>query len=230
MKTIALCFGLVVAFASSAQAQLFRPETVRGAVLGGVTGAVIGHNDGRHGWEGAAYGAAAGALIGSWVGESRERHLPPAPRRVYGPVVYREPVWHRTPVYRHPHRHQGIAVRSVWHPAVVYRERPYEAGRYRPGTVRTGVLLGGLAGAIIGHNNDRRGWEGAAYGAGAGWLLGSIIEHSRQRAGATYTHETESMPQVYRLPEAAPTTVIHHHYYGNAHPGAMSPANGLFGR
>ncbi len=224
MKIIALCFGLAAALASSAYGQLFRPETVRGAVLGGVAGAVIGHNDGRHGWEGAAYGAAAGALIGSWVGESHERHAPPTPRRVYGPAAYRAPFYH------YSHRQPGIAGRSVWHPGSVYRERPYGAGWRRPGAVRTGVLLGGLAGAIIGHNQDRRGWEGAAYGAGAGWLLGSIVEQSRQRADSMRTNETESIPQVYRSPEVAPTTVIHHHYYGNAQPGAMAPANGLFGR
>src|SRR5207302_1055341 len=43
-----------------------------------------------------------------------------------------------------------------------------------------GALLGGIAGGIIGHNSGGNwrhdGWRGAAWGAGAGWLLGSIID------------------------------------------------------
>lgn len=232
MKTFAFCFSLAVCtLAPSAHAQLFGPETLRGAVWGGAAGAVIGHNDGRHGWEGAAYGAAAGALIGTWVGESRLRHAPPVPHRVYRSPGYRPAVWLRVPmVDRASHRHPGMAVRSGWHPTVAYQQRPYDSDWRRPDVVRSGVLLGGLAGAIIGHNDGRRGWEGAALGAGAGWLLGSVVEQSRQRAENRRSDENVPVSERSRLAEPAPTTVIHNHYYGGAQPGAMSRANGLFGR
>ena len=73
MKTAATLLALALVSAVSAQAQLFRPETVTGAVVGGIAGAVIGHNDSRHGWEGAAYGATAGAVIGTIAGHARDR-------------------------------------------------------------------------------------------------------------------------------------------------------------
>ena len=38
----------------------------------------------------------------------------------------------------------------------------------------TGALLGGLAGGVIGHNQDGKTAEGAAIGAGAGALLGGL--------------------------------------------------------
>lgn len=65
MKKTLLAFLVVALAAIPAQAQLFRPSVVQGAVLGGVAGAVIGHNSGRHGGEGAAIGAVAGALLGA---------------------------------------------------------------------------------------------------------------------------------------------------------------------
>lgn len=44
-----------------------------------------------------------------------------------------------------------------------------------------GAALGGLAGGIIGHNNGRKTAEGAAIGAGAGLLLGSVVHNERER-------------------------------------------------
>ncbi len=52
-------------------AQVFRPETVNGAVLGGIAGAVIGNNSGslnHNAWKGAAIGAVAGLLAPFAVG------------------------------------------------------------------------------------------------------------------------------------------------------------------
>jgi len=46
---------------------------------------------------------------------------------------------------------------------------------FRP-TVVEGALLGGAAGAIIGHNSDHRTGEGAAIGALAGALIGSALD------------------------------------------------------
>jgi uncharacterized protein YcfJ len=51
-----------------------------------------------------------------------------------------------------------------------------------------GAALGGIAGAIIGHNNGGGGWRGAAIGAGSGLLLGSFMD---DYAGPRYYRETQ---------------------------------------
>lgn len=233
MKTHVLCLGLAVLVAvPAAQAQVFRPETVRGAVAGGVVGAIVGHNDGRRGWEGAAIGAAAGALIGSQVGAARERHLPPVPHRIHDGRFGRHPWTWSPPEYAHRWHPD---VRARWH----HRHSPYvyrsfDYGWHGPrrvgGWSRDGLILGGVLGAIVGHNDGRRGWEGAAIGAGAGWLLGSLADESARREAERREHgerawrEAEAPPRTER-----PATVVHHHHYYGAS-GTMAPANGLFGR
>lgn len=211
MKTTATLLALSLAAAAvPARAQLFRPEAVTGAVLGGVVGAAIGHNDGRHGWEGAAYGAAAGALIGTIVGESREHTA----HRATQVPVYRKPYY-----VRDRHRPHFPALRSVQRHPVAIRPRPSVYVSYRH--VRTGVLLGGIAGAIIGHNDGRHGWEGAAYGVGAGYLLGSIADRqARERA---------ELRAIAPAPAPQQVTIINH-YYGTAPSTPLAAANGLFGR
>ncbi len=235
MKTLALCLGLAaLAIVPASQAQVFRPETVRGAVVGGIVGAVVGHNDGRHGWEGAAYGAAAGALIGSFVGESRERHLPPVPRYQSGySRTYREPLWHRHPGWAYERRDDRWIRRPYRGPVGVYQYYGYDRHRIRTDHATRGLLIGGALGAIIGHNNGRRGWEGAAYGAGAGWLAGTLAD----RAGARREQEhrawiEEGWESVRRESpaQAQPAVIHHHHYYGSGARGVMGEANGLFGR
>lgn len=47
----------------------------------------------------------------------------------------------------------------------------------------TGAAIGGIAGAVIGHNNGRHGGEGAAIGAGIGLLAGSIVNDNNRRNG-----------------------------------------------
>ena len=252
MKTLISCLSALLLAGATvvpASAQVFRPETVSGALIGGLAGAVIGHNDGRHGWEGAAYGAAAGALIGTAVGHARDhRHEPRVHRyspsysyRSYG-YPYRHgwasrprwhvgvhaghsPYWHRGYSHRHHHRHVRVypswAWRSGWYSdAWSY---PHERGSY----ARRGALLGGLAGAIIGHNDGRHGWEGAAYGLGAGYLLGSIADAQARRA-----YETAPPVPVHVAPTAtaAPQQVTIINNYYNAPGTPMSAANRVFGR
>jgi outer membrane lipoprotein SlyB len=95
MKTAASLLLLAFAAVLPARAQLFRPETVNGAVLGGIAGAIIGNNNGNHnGGQGALIGAAAGALLGSASADARDRrasvpytYVPSRPNPVLGPVL-----------------------------------------------------------------------------------------------------------------------------------------------
>lgn len=245
MKTAATLLALALVSALPARAQLFRPEAVTGAVVGGIAGAVIGHNDGRHGWEGAAYGAAAGALIGTIAGNAHDRaeyrstqvqvpgyrgyRGPHYPVRVVSAPRYYGPRYiHRAPVVYAPRYPVVYAPRYV--PAPVYVAR-------RPSYTRTGVLLGGIAGAIIGHNDGRHGWEGAAYGIGAGYLLGSIADRQAAQAAAEarayeeYRAAAAASAAVNPTPAPAPQQVtINNYYYGNAPAAPMAAANSLFGR
>lgn len=111
-------------------------------------------------------------------------------------------------------------------------------GVYRSGSAAsTGLFLGALAGGIIGHNSGdfrHNGWRGAAWGAGAGWLLGSIVD--THRPVAVYEAAPVVVPPVQTVPAPAspapaappqPITIINNYY--NA-PSPMSSANGMFGR
>ena len=49
-----------------------------------------------------------------------------------------------------------------------------------------GAIIGGIAGGIIGHNNGRRGWEGALIGTGAGLLAGQTLGGNRRSYGHPY--------------------------------------------
>src|SRR5471030_3083387 len=52
-----------------------------------------------------------------------------------------------------------------------------------------GALLGGIAGAIIGHNSgslSHNGWQGAAIGAGVGALLGAAADSRAAQDGYVY--------------------------------------------
>lgn len=113
----------------------------------------------------------------------------------------------------------------------------------RPNYAGSGLFWGAVAGAIIGHNSGSLGnnaWRGAAYGAGAGLLIGSIAESRARRAEA-------SEAATARVPSAAPasaaptapatsvgqqaTTIINNNYYNSPAPTTpMSAANSLFGR
>jgi uncharacterized protein YcfJ len=56
---------------------------------------------------------------------------------------------------------------------------PAQAQLFNPSSL-TGAALGGIAGAVIGHNSGRRTAEGAAIGAGAGLVLGALVHNERQ--------------------------------------------------
>lgn len=222
---------LVVGAAALGQAQVFRPEAVSGAVLGGLAGAVIGHNDGRHGREGAVIGAVAGALVGNTIGAEREARG-----------------WRGTQAHTPSHRDHGYHGRSGYygrsghggwerHHRAPYAVR-HDRWGHRPAwdARANGVFWGGLAGGVIGHNNGRRGWEGAAYGAGAGLILGSWHDRAERRERAeraearAWAEERAVAAQTVATPAAAPVTIINNHYYGTTASSPMGQANGLFGR
>ena len=98
------------------------------------------------------------------------------------------------------------------------------------GPAATGFWLGALAGGILGHNSGDLGhnaWRGAALGAGAGLLLGSVVEASRT-APVSYREIPPPAPPVtgFQPPAAVPVRVVRP-------AGEISPlaeANVLFGR
>jgi hypothetical protein len=116
---------------------------------------------------------------------------------------------------------------------------PYynDYGYYRTGNAASnGLLLGALAGGIIGHNSGElrhSAWRGAAWGAGIGWLLGSVADANRravvynsapvavQQAPTIQTSTQSATPA-----QPQQVTIINNYY--NSSP--MSAANGLFGR
>lgn len=231
MKTLSVLLLALLTLAPI-RAQTLRPEAVNGAVLGGVAGAVIGHNSGdlRHNaWRGAAWGAGAGLLLGHLAGEANARYagtqvpVPDYPRT----YVYREaPGYYGQPVYRS-------------YAGGYYDDADYDTGyAARPDYRGSGLVLGALAGAIIGNNSGdlrHNAWRGAAYGAGLGYVLGSIAEHNARQREAAAALPTASVPvqTVTTAPatsqpaassvEATPVTAP-------AKPSSMSSANELFGR
>lgn len=72
----------------------------------------------------------------------------------------------------------------------------------RPPAVN-GAVVGGIAGAVIGHNSGdlrHNAWRGAAYGAGAGLILGSLSADAHDRRLATQVgyQGGHGHPYVYR--------------------------------
>ncbi len=205
MKTT-IAFALALLALAPAQAQIFRPDSVNGVVLGGIAGAIIGHNSGslnHNAWQGAAIGAGTGLLLGSIIGESR---------------------------YQNARANTQVPMPGAY----VYRDTPYyydggpEYAYDRPDYAVTGTLLGGIAGAIIGNNSrGHNAWRGAAIGAGAGYLFGSIAENNARRREAAAAQAVAARP----APAAAPQNVtVINNYYGTSAAAPMAQANALFGR
>ena len=121
----------------------------------------------------------------------------------------------------------------------------YDSGYYAaPATsgAANGLVLGALAGGIIGNNSGslhNSGLRGAAWGAGLGWLLGTVADANRasastrapvvvqQAAPAPVQFQSAPVPSqpAAAPPPAQPLTIINNYYYT-----PMSGANGLFGR
>jgi hypothetical protein len=254
--TLALCLGLFALAPLSAQ--VLRPQAVNGALLGGVAGAVIGHNSGdlRHNaWRGAAIGAATGLVLGDAVGYAsaggRNRQIGGSGAYIYrdSPVVYagyrsgyRSPghgyAGHGYSTVRRHYGNGGYGGVSLgYYPGYDYGAYPYgNYGYYGSGSAAAGGLwLGALAGGIIGHNSGEfrhNGWRGAAWGAGAGWLLGTVLDANRRAVAYESPMVVQQAPvvQTPAAPAAQPQNVTIINNYYNAPATPMSSANTLFGR
>lgn len=239
MKT-ALSLSLALLALAPARAQVLRPEAVNGAVLGGIAGAVIGNNTGSHNtWKGAAIGAAAGLIIGEAVGNANAPERPAVERRPVGSTgVVSVGVGYGHPGYARGHGHgsrdRGYGYASFYYPGYSLGSYPYYdyPEVYAPRSAAVdGLVWGGLAGAVIGRNSGSLGhdaWRGAAWGAGLGWLLGTVADARRVvpvESAARPVVVPASTPAA--APAAAPVTIINNYY---AAPTPMSAANGLFGR
>jgi uncharacterized protein YcfJ len=233
---------------------------VAGAVIGNNSGS-LGHNAWRGAAYGAGAGLLIGSAVGE-SNRRAEAHRPFAPsyyHRPFAPSYYHRPFapsyYHRpfAPSYYHrPFGGYGYGTRvsygywpqPVYYRPYVYRREPvvyYDSSDYyvasRPNYAGSGLFLGALAGAIIGNNSGSLGhnaWRGAAYGAGAGLLLGSIAEGNARRREAAAESVANSAP-VQPAPAAnvgqQATTIINNNYYNTPAPATpMSAANAMFGR
>lgn len=139
----------------------------------------------------------------------------------------------------------GPAYYSPYYPAYSYYpgygpDYPYygNSGYYGSGSAAAnGLVLGAVAGGIIGNNSGslhHSGWRGAAWGAGIGWLLGSIADANRRpvpyaTAPAVVYQPTATLTAPATAPaSSAPQQVTIINNYYNSSP--MSGANSLFGR
>ena len=170
-------------------------------------------------------------------GGSRGEHRPAPPSR-----------WHEHP--RHAGRVVGIGY-GYFAPGYTYGYSPGYAYSYYPGygvdypyygvyapasVASSGMLLGALAGGIIGNNSGtfgHSGWRGAAWGAGAGLLIGSVIDAERAREAQARAPAPTVVYAPAQTAAAAPAgspppqVTIINNYYGAS---PMSAANSLFGR
>jgi uncharacterized protein YcfJ len=192
-----------------ARAQIFGSSAADGVLLGGLAGGIIGHNDHNQTGRGIAIGAASGLILGSIADQARYNSYQAT--QVSAPSYY---VYRRAPAYYYSD----------------YADTNY--GYARPNYAGSGLLLGGLAGGIIGHNNHNQTGRGILIGAASGWLLGSIFDQAAREREATAAQTVivppaaePAAPQQNPAPPAASPTINN-----NPPPSQMSSANSLFGR
>jgi uncharacterized membrane protein len=217
MKTVFVSLLAALAI-GPVQAQIFHPGATSGATVGAIAGAIIGNNSGHHNaWRGAAIGAGAGLLLGSAIESDYRRGIQGRTQVPYphGPYTY--------------YRHAPGFYPSGGH--VTY----YYNGYYgRPSYASSGLFWGGLAGAIIGNNSGHHNtWRGAAIGAGAGLLLGSIIDDNIRNSyyvERPVVIEQSANPVSTQTQQPPQNVTIINNYYGTNSGNNMSQANSMFGR
>jgi hypothetical protein len=233
MKTIsALCLALLVA--GSAHAQIFRPQAVNRTGMGrdaSRNGGESRRDDGGvqtrshrdRSFDDSRSYYHGRSLAGPWRFDYGHHHVRPRVGYVGGG-------------YFGPRFSYGYVPTFGYYSGYGYGYPYYDNyGYYGSGSAAAnGLLLGALAGGIIGHNSgDLRhsAWRGSAWGAGLGWVLGSAVDANRRRVAY------ESAPVVVQQAapaQAQPATsqpqqvTIINNYYNASTP--MSAANGMFGR
>ena len=183
-------------------------------------------------------GGGRSAPVDAPRGSSRGEHRPaPSPR-------WRDGHQHRGGgVVGFGHGYFGPGYGYAYYPGYAYgyypgygADYPYYGVHAEPSAASSGMLIGAIAGGIIGNNSGafgHSGWRGAAWGAGAGLLLGSVVDAERARE----VQVRAPVPTVVYAPApaaaAAPAASVPHqvtiinNYYGAS---PMSSANSLFGR
>jgi uncharacterized protein YcfJ len=149
---------------NSASAQLFSPESFQGAWVGALIGGVVG-GDRHHGFSG------EGAAIGAGVG------------LVTGALIGES---HRQRYYNAPYAYPAAPGYGY---APVYTYAPS-----RPNYAVGGTLIGAASGALIGEGTSGRPGRGAAIGAAAGLVLGSVAEHEARNREMAPVNRTYAAP------------------------------------
>jgi hypothetical protein len=205
---LSLCLALLTV--ASAQADIFRPQGVSGAVLR------RGDDHGRSNGAGRVVVRNGGYAWG----------------HSYGYSGYRSPWFGYYPGYDlryYPYANLGY-YGGYYGSGYGYSSPGYYSSS---SGVATGLTLGALAGGIIGNNSGafhHSGWSGAAWGAGLGMILGAVADANRPYVATQAPVMAPPVNYGYGAPAQAqqPVTIINNYYNTPATP--MSAANGLFGR
>jgi uncharacterized protein YcfJ len=194
-KFITLCIAGVTLI--TAQAQLFSPQSVNGALWGRLIGGVIG-GDRHHGFSGngAAIGAGVGLLAGSLAhNSSRYSYYDEPVSYCSAPSVSLGYGYGRSYGYCGSSAYFYHAPNNYLAPGNYYRAT-------RPNYAVSGTILGATSGALIGAGRHDAG-KGALIGAAAGLALGSVAEHAT-RSEETRVVAVQYIPQTTVV--AAPAT------------------------
>lgn len=135
--------------------------------------------------------------------------------------------------YRRPYRYSHVSF--GYYPGYSYDYPSYGNHGYdRNRGALNGLWLGALAGGVIGHNSGEfrhDAWRGAAWGAGIGWLWGTISDANRPAAyeQPIMVQQAPAVPvrRVAASPQPQQVTIINDDQH-SASP--MGSANSLFGR
>ena len=220
MKTT-LCLLLAAATLTSARAEIFRSSARGGAEVSAHRSGDRGHYDGR-GHDGGRTRVHVGVGYGYGYGHGYG-YARPSYRSAGWGYGYYSP-YRAWPAYSY---YPGYSVDYPYYGTYGYGNGSYAAN---------GLVLGALAGGIIGNNSGslhHSAWRGAAWGAGVGWLLGAVADANRRQV-VYQTAPAVAQPTVQMqapVPAAAPTqapVTIINNYYNTSTP--MSGANSLFGR
>jgi len=235
MKTI-FAFGVALLAVNCASAQIFGPQGVNGSVLrhraerndgGRSDGGERGRGDfGRGDWNrgdvhrGHDFGRGHSIYV--------DRHFHGG---YFGGGIYRGSYFPRYTYFPGYSYYPSYGYYSGYGYGYPY----YDYGYYGTPTAATnGLLLGALAGGIIGNNSGslhHSAWRGSAWGAGIGWLLGSFVDANRRAAGyqqaPVITAPVATAPSAPAQTQPQQVTIINN-YYSSSTP--MSSVNGMFGR